>query len=636
MQRLQLINQADTSDEVNILGDRILDYSPDREHTAVGTFAVAVAPADGRIKQRLGDKARIYELRDDGTWELLFNGELLAADVNDTEATATLKGEGIGRHLKRSSNSVVYEDVKYWEAIDDYVNEFLPDWDWTVYPPDPVPLRSGTVLTSIPNETSFDSFFGSDIPEPWSTNISGGEGLKLLQSALLFSTDAREVEASGGVFTRSSTATAAGASDNLDYEFGGQGTDIPAVLKFEDGLGYDLDPDAYDGLDKAPLDFHIRHRFEREDFQGKIEYRVDGRVVGTFDTSEGDDPSNYSTYTWYNATETRLDFLAFGPHTFEVAMVENNTTDADGNPDDDSNVYNVDAVAPLDNRYGPYTFSSTLEGGSLKGPELYPAEYPFQIEDTGLGSNLTEVTIDSTLENSEFGVNGKYRVRTSETASYTDFTQETFTTDLSNQAGNRLDVKLVLSRYTTDTSTSPTQGDTGTKLTFYESKISTNDVPVISGRKEFSGTNLDILTQLHEEGRMRFSILHDSPGKPYRAESFKKGDIVKDVEWRVLSKQTGEDIFDYWNSVEVFGRRRKGGRLSVTEKAPAEINNSGYGERKNSNIYPRIIDDESQLRTEAVRFLLKGVDGDVTKADLTIAAKNIPPGYSYKIQMGGG
>jgi hypothetical protein len=624
MLRLQLVNQDDASDEVNILGEQVVDYSPDREHTAVDTWGMTLAPADGSIKDRLGDHARIYKLLDDGTWHLLFDGELLAAEVDRSGGIATVEGEGVATRLKRSANTVVYEDVRYWVAIRDYVETYLDEWDWVVYEPSGQTLRDDEILLDLPEGEQFDAFIDNDVKEPY---FAESDSLRLLQSCLLRPDKTESTE--GGALDRFDSSTATGASDAHDVEFGGSGNDIPALAGWQMGFEYDLDADAEENLSTAPLDFYVRHRFPNDSWTGRIEYRIDGNVVGTFDTSEGDDPANYSTYTWYQAIESRPDFLGFGNHFFEVVLVENDS----GNDD----VYNVDAIAPLDNRFN-YTFTSSPVSGSLEGPELYPDQYDFQLQDAGLGSNLNKLRVDSTLVDSEFGEKGAFRVRNNASASYEEFTQEDFTVDFDTlgEFGNRLDLVLRLSRYASDTSTSPVNGDTGMKITKYQSYITTDDIAVISGTKEFSGTDLDILQQLHNEGRMRFTVLYDDAGAPYKAESYRKGDIVENVDWKVISKTTGEDIHDYWNSVTVYGRRRPNGRLEADERATQEIQNSPYGERPNSKIFSRVIDDADQLRTEAVQFLLKGVDGDVKKADLEVPAKNIPPGYSYKIELGGG
>jgi hypothetical protein len=627
--RIELRDKNDTTDLFNVRPENIISFSPTREHTAVSSFTVMCAPVDAdlSINDRINNLARIYY--DDGNTEhLLFDGELLKTDVSLDGRTVQLRGEGIGTRLKRAANSVRYEDVRTWVAIKDYVDTYLPDaWEWEVFEPVPTTLKSEALLRDVPEGTEWDELFGDLFYEPYEVDATGG--LKAQQTCYL--EDGSDVDNTTGdaiTIVHDDASAPAGASQSEVVALGGNGGTAEWLISWD----YELDAtEIDDGNDTIPFEFSLRDSWDApSDWEGKVEYYVDGTLVGDFDTADGDDPANNTNLSsWSDVVDNPLDLLRQGEVSFKVDM-----TTSDGTSD----VYFIDAVAPHDTRF-TYNFATGVDGNDdLAGPELYPDSYDVLVERTGLGATLEKVDMVTSVEDSDFGENGAWLLRNNASENYTSYTSEDFTEDFDAAGvfGSQFDLSARLSRKVDSNFTgSPTQGNAPVVFEAYEPSVTTNDISVIEKKREYTGTHLDILQQMHEDAGLRFTIKHDDELDTYRAETYKKGDITRARSWKVVEKSVGRDIQDYWNSVTVYGRLRDEPRASVTEKADEEIDTSKYGEVKNAKVIPRVIDDESELRREAISFLLRGLDGDVFDVNISIPARNIDPGYAYPVVVRG-
>lgn len=115
--------------------------------------------------------------------------------------------------------------------------------------------------------------------------------------------------------------------------------------------------------------------------------------------------------------------------------------------------------------------------------------------------------------------------------------------------------------------------------------------------EEYSGTPMEILTSLHEDAGMRFTILHSQPGKT--AVSYPRGAIRRDHsdDWDVLDGSREASAQDYANRVVVTG--------ALIEGATGTGESGGEGERVRA-----VAADTAEI--EAMRANGVGNDGRVT------------------------
>ena len=145
--------------------------------------------------------------------------------------------------------------------------------------------------------------------------------------------------------------------------------------------------------------------------------------------------------------------------------------DADITPDEDNKLV-LDVLNPRDDLYDYNNDNSTDSDDNLSGPELFPTEREVELNRAPTKRVLDQVDIRSTWNdtsgNQEITVTGEQG--DSITATNSDSLSGTL------QEGNGITTSFQFSRYTEDSSTSPTSGDAGQVVSEYEAEVNTTPI----------------------------------------------------------------------------------------------------------------------------------------------------------------
>lgn len=151
-----------------------------------------------------------------------------------------------------------------------------------------------------------------------------------------------------------------------------------------------------------------------------------------------------SGLNWRNLTSTVE--VQPGNHTIEFVATSNSN---DG--------LLIDIVAPYDNRF-TYNFDNTVDANNaLSGPENYPLLYELAFTTETTRRNVTETTVTQDWNNTE---NSQYVEARIGGDAYTRANNSEMVTHTGGP-DTSIDVRLGLSRYTSDGTTTPTNGDSG-------------------------------------------------------------------------------------------------------------------------------------------------------------------------------
>jgi hypothetical protein len=383
-------------------------------------------------------------------------------------------------------------------------------------------------------------------------------------------------------------------------------------------------------------EFLPRVRYEYENFDGWIYFRLDGDRIG-LDAVGGPatQAAEWGGIVNLAATGTvnspPADPLQAGTtYSFGIEITDDADTDFAGR-------VIVDCLAPGDSgaRFGGYGVtednSVDTNDGTLSGPEEHAQATDVAItvdEDWRLAESTVDLTIDDTSNGQAITQAISSAVTAANTTSQTvDWTAE-------GQFGTTLTVTLTLSRYTSDALSSPSTGDTGQSITGLEVRVDTDDTAVVESTNPVTldaDTHLENAQTLHEAGPWRFTTDHQADGLVI--ESYRKGDpgVKKTADWTLTADGASEerDTRDYANRVNAVGDG-----VSVTLIHAAEVSRVGE-EVPVGRSFPDV-SDEDVLIDEARRELLRLVTNDERSGSLPIGPHLVLPGYPYDVPAFGG
>jgi len=595
---LKLVNPADATDTVVIPDDafEFIEGTQNREHTAVKDWGISVKPRDDSLTDRVFDKIVLVHRG------IQFGvGRLLRVDPDYSDEEMALEGYGRLYEMRTEPARKIYKDTPYFRAIDDFLGDAETVDAYTVVEPTPQTVLNDEETVNAPAVDGFDDL-GAEIT----------------------STTPIDIDATGGVSTQQTLWS--------EYYSGNPGTG-----NFVDGEGSSL---VFNG-DSETLSFSptydvpetalgIALRFESEDdtdgeFKGVVEVRITGgqytdKVLAKYDTDL--DPTLPSVQ-WVRAEQlsSGLDAVALSSdntnYDVTVEVVDEGT--------DTSRDLLLDAIVVFDERFS-YDFDDTTDANDqLAGPELYPDAVEAVLVDKTLGSNIETVDVSSTFVDSEAG---RWALSVgSQTLEATDGdANPTFDADANDAYGTGLQLLLELGRKGSRTSTSPTEGFEPEDLTDLVVNVTTNDLRVIQGQKDYLGTEFDVLKQLCDESRYRFRTDPKADLGVVDIEAFRPEDRRSQpgLEWQD-SLSASVDAFDYFNAARGLGRRRVGDRISAERAVDEEIAEKGVRVGK-AKTFSRAIADKAELRTELEKYLSEGVSNYNRDLSGTAYLQDIQPG----------
>lgn len=598
------IRDKDTGAISSIPPNSLVTGDVTREHTALGTHQVDVKPTPDSVNDLLFGETRLWL-----GGELLFRGELLKNSRDRKTADATLEGEDIGRRLKKDAAAVAYSNTPYYRAVKDYADTYT-GFDWRVITPSPTTQSNDSRVedTTLPN-TDFGDLTTLDTNDPVYLDVAS-DTIKLAQTC--FTTEGenatRESSSPAPVTLNDNDVAGEEYSSNEAIQLQDEGS----WVEYDFTLDYTLETSnqALKILDHIFLD-------GTSQFDGVVEFSLNGTKIGEIDTQE----SSSTALAWSDRDSVDSVELASGDtHTLRIEL----TTDRNNN----NASYVADVVAPYDSRYS-YNFATSLDANdALAGPELYPDAYSFQLDEYQAARNIESARLDTSM-NDTTGTQ-RYGLRPNRDDGYVYVDNDAdpsvdFSASANDLYGQVLQVESRLGRFGSQ-STTPTSGVSGQEIQDYKLYVTTNDLGVIGGREVFEGSHLENLQKMHESGGLRWSMRYRKNSLPVT--SFEPGDETESKTWTTLNTSVGRDVYDYWNSVVVVGRRRSQGRLKVERRDDAEIQSFGE-EVKRKEVRSEITDDEAELTREAVSLLNEGLSGDKFDGTVDIMAQSLRPGVRY-------
>ncbi|QCW03573.1 hypothetical protein FGF80_10115 [Natrinema pallidum] len=426
--------------------------------------------------------------------------------------------------------------------------------------------------------------------------------------------------------------------DVPDYSEDYSNFEAVEMTSADDILGIDFVPEYTVPGD----DLDIRLRFALDQFSGTIEAKINGTTVYELSYPDGQNADREISWGGRRNFTLEVDDLEAGSTaTFTLDPVD---------------WYNgsvrVDCMALFDtgDRYDhpaavfDYTFSDDVDTMyyTLPGPELYPSSFPVKV---GPDERIWHVS-DSTLETSIDDTSNGQALRLSPNGS--EFVNEANSEvinadfDAAEIYGVSIHPEIVLSRYSSDPTSTPTNGDTGQICSSIRLTVATDDLALIDGEEAFKkNTWLANLQDLCD--RAGYRLVVDHRVEDLTVEAFRRGDpdLVQPADWTTDgqdSVQTSRQTRDYYNIARVQGDGIST-ELYDIDDIQRVANEAGISEEEAE--IPRgfsepTVSDIDELRRLTREYLRDGVAGDQFSGSIDIVPQYIRPGYPYQPEEFGG
>jgi hypothetical protein len=568
-----------------------------REHTALSDWKVNIPYNLDLEEWRFSE----VDIQEGGARK--FKGYLEVINSREAGSKTTLSGRGRGKVLIDGEAAVTYTNTSAAEAIEDYWNNYT-NFSATVDKPTVDPFATDRLVLSCSSTSSFENALTVDPTDPIEVT---GDQINLLQSA--FTRDARYWDDQSGI-------EKVWDSNEGTEDLFTDGTGIS--LKREGSFArYEFDIDYKIPEEHVALTVRDRIPNNQSGRGPRLQFKIDGNVADEANKviSAFLDWSRPMPYYGYNVGYDGGD-LEPGTHTVELAVEETG-----------SKGQHFDLVTLYDDRF-LYNWPNSLDANDqLSGPEALPHEFTVEFDGVDTGLNVTDVEVQTNMDDTSNNQAISVDLDTSggtETVSATN--TETLTKTFAND-GAVITPKLTLSRYGSQTDSTPTQGTEGQKTSVFKVYIDANDKRLISER-ELNGTHLENLQTLHELANMRFSIDHTAGG--LEVESYPRGKQATQ-DWDVLDHKRKIDVKGYANRVKVRGKRRDDGSRPVIIKT-----NDGEVSRLNNTVI-------SYVKTDPQITSVTDADGvaealirekstlDRLEGGITVAGPPVEPGKSYYV-----
>ena len=223
----------------------------------------------------------------------------------------------------------------------------------------------------------------------------------------------------------------------------------------------------------AEYDFTVEH--DVSDLRAQVRYATDtdGQGSAAFDAvllddsgSELDriqvvgDGSTLSSPFWGSFNEVVAGAVGPGEYTLRLECTTTSTALDDG-------VSFIDVVAPYDAAFaGDLTFDDTVDGnGALSGPERYPELVELGLTTFSTRRDVTEANFTSTWDDT---TNSQYVELANDGSTFTRFNNASSGSVTFAGADRGVDVNLGLSRYASDPTSTPAEGDSGQAVDLFE------------------------------------------------------------------------------------------------------------------------------------------------------------------------
>lgn len=589
-----VLNPGGGSEET-INAGRIESLEPVKTHSRLSDFR-ATTPYDLALEDHLGDEIRIFDSTTRSNSTLVFRGYLLDIENQQRDRRCTLSGYGIGYDLTRTQTSKTFTNELVHDAITETWGETA--YSATVTAPSPTDTISGETALSVSTTAEFESVL--DIADTEPIEISGNS-VTLLQSCWFAEGEDNTVfDYNGGRNTTSSESTG---------DLSGEDGRVLENVGDDATLTFTIDYDIPEGTDNFL--FWLRAKSNASDHDPRVDIDFDGTFVtdhSAWDTSAG----------WIQLFPDDFAPVQSGEHTITIELQEGG---------DAGDLWILDCVAPLDGRFN-YTVNESLDGNNaLAGPELYPDQHQITFDTVSVPWSVNEGEIGSFWDDTSNNQRIQLRLDGG-TWGPTDGSEdntETLTWDFGTENGSGIQTRARLSRYGTQTST-PTQGINGQSIIGWNVLYDGDDIPVLNNAT-IEGSYFDILQELHDRGRMRFWIDHQTGSKP--ATSAPTGAVTESLDATVLNRTRTASLKDYANHVTVRGQEGDDGtRPSFTASDSSEISTWG---QEHLDVTDSTLTTQTECEARARQLLADRVANRDTTGSIEIVPENLTAGPSYEV-----
>ena len=152
-------------------------------------------------------------------------------------------------------------------------------------------------------------------------------------------------------------------------------------------------------------------------------------------------------------------------------------------------------------------------------------------------------------------------------------------------------------------------------------------VPTIEGQT-YEGSVAEVLVDLHERGRMRFTIDHQAPD--YRVQSYPPDRFVRRASWTALTRQRKIDVSSYSNRVTVAGGVKDDGTRARGE-AVGQSEVDAVGREITHSIFDPSIESGADATDLASAELAERIAEDQLSGSIEIVPSHVLPGFRYRI-----
>lgn len=462
----------------------------------------------------------LYGQRQDGGFALLMRGRLDQVRSDSDRNTTTVRGRDVIAKLTTGSTIESYSSIPTHEAIQDYVDNHLPNWSWRVDAQDPEQIASNELALSASSSSEWSDLL--TLPDTLPVKIQNDRP-GLLQSC--FTLDSPQDE----------SASDTGAFNNNEFYSDGQASSLNSTNTF--------------------VEWTFTNDYRIPESEVEVDVRLQGSATspahtwsldGTEFLTVPEDGVN-EDLGWRNLTGTGLGSTEWsngdiepGTHTLRV--------DFDSGTGD---LY-VDVVAPNDGRYN-YFFDDDNGGndGYLDGPEAMPDAVNIETSVADKVYNISHAALTSSWKDGN--VAGEQAVAVSNTDGDSYDAAASNSTDVESDFstyGTLAKARFTLSRYGSRTDQTPQQGFKGQAVESFELRLDGNSLSFLDDF-QCSSSDYQNLQQLHNRAGYEFTAKYRE--QALEAHSFPRGSVLDDTDWAVINTSRDLDTSSYYNAVEVRG-----------------------------------------------------------------------------------
>jgi len=576
-----------------------------RKRNDMGSFSVDM-PGDRSLLR--WTEADAYIL--DGAGNIKMIGKVRAASHSDAAQVMTLEGVDLLGELERGSAELDVDGRRAYVVFEEYLTEFVPDWDVAVQAPDIEQTSTDKEVQSV-----------------------GGTRSELESAFDFGETDPFQI-VDGSVITYDSAWT----TESTEYDsFVSDGEDSDGTMAYhESGSEYSAEKAIRFETDGDTAVYSASPEYTVPTIRVGVRYRCQDApevevIVNNSDPITLCEQGGNEDFRW-------VDLRQFGSEFSNVSGDTEIRISAVSGPSATGGYVDIDVVAPYDLRY-PVTFDNDPDP-RVSGPETKPRGAELVTNRVVVDENITAAKVDTDMEPSAFQGIG---VSIDEDTYEGNLETDSIDVDLRDSYGYGIETRFRFDRLGERTGKTPTEGFESSELSSWDVAVDTNNLKIIDERA-LDGTHLENIQWIAERARLSFF------GHPTqrRIEAFHRGQKQRELDlgsgdYGDLTTQTSTGA-EYANAVTVrgayadSGERYVGTARNEDEIAELEERGSGDGVVRHVKIDGTITSD-SAAQTEAQSILERMVstreqDGDISGVDPTALPTGMfDPGVEYYISQ---